>query len=65
MKVVFKKSFLNDIKKITDKTVKSRIEQAILDVEKAESKKDIAGLKKLMLPLKKSKISFLVRMKMG
>lgn len=61
MKVAFKKSFLNNIKKITDKTVKLRIEQAILSAEKAESKKDIVGLKKL----KASKKNIFYRIKIG
>jgi mRNA interferase RelE/StbE len=47
MKSDFKKSFLNDIKKIKDKTLLERVEQTILEVEKAKTMQDISHLKKL------------------
>jgi len=47
MKTDFKKSFLNDIKKIKDKALLEKIEQIILDVEKAQTIHNISRLKKL------------------
>ncbi len=47
MNTDFKKSFLNDIKKIADSTIKAEIEQVILRVEQATAKKDIDNLRKL------------------
>ena len=47
MKTDFRKSFLNDIKKIKDKALLGKIEQTILDVEKAKTIQDISRLKKL------------------
>jgi len=43
----FKKSFLNDVKKIIDQSLKNDIKQVILLVENAKTKKDIPNLKKL------------------
>jgi mRNA interferase RelE/StbE len=47
MKDEFKKSFLNDIKKIKDDAIRDMIHQVILSVENAETLQDISGLKKL------------------
>jgi len=43
----FKTSFLSDVKKVKDKTLLPKVKQAILDVEKAESKENIPDLRKL------------------
>jgi len=42
-----KRSFLHDIKKITDPTVKKNVEEAILSVKQANTLKDIPELRKL------------------
>ena len=42
-----KPSFFRDIKKIIDPALKEQVEQAILSVENAQSKRDIPELKKL------------------
>ena len=47
MNTDFKKSFLNDVKKITEQSFKLEIEQAIISVENARTKKDIPNLRKL------------------
>ena len=47
MKTEYKKSFLNDIKKIRDKQIKNQILNIILDVETAKSVNDISNIKKL------------------
>ena len=47
MKVVFLKSFFNDIKKIKDLNLKSKIKAMILDIENAERIEDIKGIKKM------------------
>jgi mRNA interferase RelE/StbE len=47
MNTDFKTSFLNDLKKVKDKTLLPKIEQAILNVESAERIQDIPELKKL------------------
>ncbi|MDR3309106.1 MAG: type II toxin-antitoxin system RelE/ParE family toxin [Tannerella sp.] len=47
MKDVFKTSFLNDIKRIKDKTVLDKIYQAVACVEKATTLQTISGLKKI------------------
>jgi mRNA interferase RelE/StbE len=47
MKTDFRKSFLNDIKKVKDKTLLEKVEQVILNVEKAKTIQDIFHLKKL------------------
>lgn len=47
MNIDIRKSFFRDLKKITDQTVKSEIEQTILVVKNAQSVKDIPELKKL------------------
>jgi len=47
MNTDFKKSFLNDIKKIKDKTLKENVKFVILATENAKTKNDIPELKKL------------------
>jgi len=47
MNTDFKRSFLNDIKKIKDETLKENIKLLILAVENAKTKNDIPELKKL------------------
>ncbi|MGB5376345.1 type II toxin-antitoxin system RelE family toxin [Muriicola sp.] len=47
MKVIFLKSFLNDIRKVKDKRLKSKIRQIILKIEAAKSLEEIAGAKKM------------------
>jgi mRNA interferase RelE/StbE len=47
MKVEFKKLFLKQIKSIRDKHLKEAIYQTIIEVESANSIKDIKNLKKL------------------
>ena len=47
MKTEYRKSFLNDIKKIRDKQVKNQILDVILDIETAKSINDISNIKKL------------------
>ena len=47
MKVVFRKSFERDLKKIKDRTVLAKIRQSIEDIEAAVSSKDLRGVKKL------------------
>ena len=52
-----KKSFLNDLKKITDPALKAEIKQVIETVKKANSMQDISQLKKL----KGYRISYRIR----
>ena len=47
MKVIFLKSFLNDIRKVKDKRLKSKIREMILKIEAAKSLDEIAGVKKM------------------
>ena len=47
MNIDFKRSFLNDIKKVKDKSLLSKIEQVICNVENAEKIQDIPELRKL------------------
>ena len=47
MNTDFKRSFLNDIKKVRDNTLLYKVEQSILAVEKAEKIQDIPELRKL------------------
>ena len=61
MNVEPKKSFLNDLKKISDLTTKAEIAQVILAVKKARTKKDIPELRKL----KGNKKGIFYRIKVG
>ena len=47
MKTEYKKSFLNDIKKLRDKQLKNQLLDVIIDVETAKSVSDIPNTKKL------------------
>lgn len=47
MKTLFERSFLKDLKKKTDKTLKKRVELVIKDVKEAENKSAIKKLDKL------------------
>jgi mRNA interferase RelE/StbE len=47
MKISFKKSFLNDIKKIKDKAILGKVRFVILSVENTKTMQDIPHLKKL------------------
>ena len=47
MKVEFKASFARDLKKIKDKTLKSRVKGVIEAVEQAQGLQEIEGLRKL------------------
>ena len=47
MNTDFKRSFLNNIKKVRDNTLLYKVEQSILAVEKAEKIQDIPELRKL------------------
>lgn len=47
MKTSFRNSFRRDLKKIKDQTILDRVEEAIQQVEAADSLDEIAGLKKL------------------
>jgi len=47
MNTDFKTSFLNDVKKVKDQSLKEKVGQSITDVEKANGKQDIPELRKL------------------
>ena len=47
MKVEFRKSFVEDLERTANKSLKRRIRQAIEQVEKAQALHEIRGLKKL------------------
>lgn len=47
MKVLYEKSFLKDLKKRNDKTIKKRVEQVILDIKLADNRSDMSNLEKL------------------
>lgn len=47
MKIEFRESFINDIKKIKDKKLQNRIKEIIIKVEKANLKDIILEFKKL------------------
>jgi mRNA interferase RelE/StbE len=47
MRVAFKKSFLKELKKLEDKTLKTAIYNSILQVEDADSLEQVKNLKKL------------------
>ncbi|VAW11261.1 hypothetical protein MNBD_BACTEROID03-239 [hydrothermal vent metagenome] len=47
MKIVYLKSFLNDIKKLRDKDLKAKIKKLILSIEKAERLEDLSNAKKM------------------
>jgi mRNA interferase RelE/StbE len=47
MEVVFLRSFVNDIKKINDKSLKAKIKDFILQLENADTLNDVAGIIKM------------------
>ena len=47
MKVIFLRSFLNDIKKVNDKKLKAQIREFIFELEKAKSLEELTNIKKL------------------
>lgn len=47
MKVLYEKSFLKDLKKEKDKTIKKRVESVILEVKKAENRSKLQNIEKL------------------
>lgn len=47
MKAIFRKSFTRDLKKIRETSLKRRLREAIHDVERASSLKDISQLVKV------------------
>ena len=61
MKTDHTKAFFRDLKKISNPTTKAEIEQVLLAVQNAQTKKDIPELKKL----KGSKRGIFYRIKIG
>lgn len=47
MEIVYLKSFLNDIKKLKDNSIKEKIKEFILEVKSAENLEQINNIKKL------------------
>lgn len=47
MEVTFLRSFLNDIKKLNDKKLKTKIKELIVELENAETIDEIPNIKKL------------------
>ena len=47
MKVLYEKSFLKDLKKRSDKTLKKRVKSVILDIKIAENRSELSNLEKL------------------
>jgi len=47
MEVVYLRSFLNDIKKVKDKNVKSKVKAALENIENAETLENLPNVKKL------------------
>ena len=47
MKIVFEASFARDLKKISEKVILNRVEQAIVNVKEADSMQDILNISKL------------------
>lgn len=47
MKVVFLRSFINDIKKITDKKLKAKIKEFIIELENAENIEELTNVIKM------------------
>lgn len=47
MKVDFRKSFLRDLKRVKDTTIRNRMRETIQSVEQAQSLQEISDLKKL------------------
>lgn len=47
MEIIYLRSFVNDIKKISDQSLKEKIKQFIIDLEQAQSTNDITGVIKM------------------
>lgn len=47
MNIRFEKSFLKDVKKRKDKTLKERIESVITEIKRAEERSDLTNIEKL------------------
>ena len=47
MKVDFRKSFLRDLKRVKDTTIRNRVRETIESVEQAQSLEEISDLRKL------------------
>jgi mRNA interferase RelE/StbE len=47
MKILYEKSFLRDIKQITDRKILDKIEQTIFDIKKAKRPDQIRKLRKM------------------
>ncbi|PRD46791.1 type II toxin-antitoxin system RelE family toxin [Sphingobacterium haloxyli] len=47
MEVIFLRSFLNDIKKLGDKKLKTKIKEFIIELEKSEALEGMSNVKKL------------------
>jgi len=47
MKILFEKSFLKDLKKKKDKTIKKRVESIIIEIKKAENRSELQNIEKL------------------
>lgn len=47
MKVVFLRSFINDIQKITDKKLKAKIKEFIIELENAEKLEELTNVMKM------------------
>ena len=47
MNVIYLRSFLNDIKKIKDKNLKSKVKDFIIELEEAETIEALASVRKL------------------
>jgi len=61
MNIDIRNSFLNDVKKITDKTLKAEIERIVFIVKEATTVRDIPELRKM----KGSKKGIFYRIKVG
>lgn len=47
MEIIYLRSFVNDLKKIDDKSLKQKIKAFIIDLEQAKSINDITGIVKM------------------
>ncbi|WP_231424875.1 type II toxin-antitoxin system RelE/ParE family toxin [Pedobacter sp. Leaf250] len=47
MEIIILRSFLNDIKKLTDKKLKDKIKDFVIEIENAESLEELVNIKKM------------------
>ncbi|MCX3263722.1 type II toxin-antitoxin system RelE family toxin [Pedobacter agri] len=47
MEIIILRSFLNDIKKLTDKKLKDKIKDFVIEIENAESLEEFVNIKKM------------------